>query len=569
MPANQHRSANPPAFDLSHFKVLIVDDQRAAAMLIKGVLHNIGLRDIDISLDHQSAIDSCQKSAYDLLFVDYHLDGALNGSELINLLRRRKYIASHCGLIMISGDNSAEVILTSMAVEPDSFMTKPVTTEIVRKKVIETLKDCQQRQPIYDAIESHGLETAIELCCNQLKQHGYNHKLEGLLLDMMLENQQWEQVERFTNILLKHNPSQKLSLIEAKILHHNGKTKQAIQKLEHLIARSPLNIELYDYLATYLEENKRFYDALETAEKALKLTPSISHRALKVAQLAAYLDRMEQLIDSGKTLASHLPIIDVEWIICFAEYTAIFEQAYYTHSSKSLKHELKLALKGIDRRAQSRVLPIQQPFLTSFGHIIQARLAIANGHELKAKRRLLVGLATYFDKIPKLPSVMIADALPLLLHFGETQLVAELNRALSLRDRFDGHSKLRLNEIRQNKALLGTIKKLETKLAEANQRRDTDTRSALGIYEQVIHDYPLCSEAHLGRLDCLSRLCIADTDKIKASLKAITSMPLPDALEQWRKQLFEEMSTLKSPPQQAKIVRTYQARTHQFLLSAS
>ncbi|MGF1682719.1 response regulator [Photobacterium minamisatsumaniensis] len=569
MPTKPNFSANESCIELQPIKVLVVDDQRAAAALIKGVLQHIGLKDIDISLDHHNAIESCKKNCYDILFVDYHLDGALNGSELVNLLRRRKYITSHCGLIMISGDNSAEVILTSMAVEPDSFMTKPITTQTIKKKLLTTLNNCARRQPIYEAIESDGLDTAIELCCKQLQQYGYNHKLEGLLLDMMVTNGQWEQVERYTHILLKNNPSPKLSLIEVKVLHHQGKLQQAIKKLEQLIARSPLNIELYDYLATYQAEGKLYYEALETAEKALKLTPTISHRALKVAQLAASLERMEQLTNSGKTLASHLPIIDVEWIICFAEYTAIFEQAYYGHSSKSLKHELKTALKGIIRRAHSRVLPIQQPFLTSFSHIIQARLALANDQPLKAKRRILVGLSTYFNKITKLPSVMIADALPVLLHFGETQLISELNNALSLRDRFDGHSKIRLNEIKQNKPLLAGIKVLETKLSQANQLREGDTSTALNLYEQILHNYPLCSEAHLGRLDCLSRLCTDDTVKIKASLKAITSMPLPDGLEQWRKQLFEDMQTLKAPPHQAKIVRTYQARTHQFLLNAS
>lgn len=569
MSRSQSNSQQPVDVDFNKLKVLIVDDQRTAALMLKSLLHKLDINDIDISLTHQDAIESCKKNHYHLLLTDYHLDTTLNGFELLCLLRRRKYVSADCGIIMISGDTSTEVILTSMAVEPDSFMTKPITPAILKKKLLEVRTACIERKPIYEALEVHGIPKAIDECKKQLRLLGHNHRIEALLLDLLIESNQWEQAERITDILKKENPTHKVSLIEARLLHHKGKVTEAIAVLELLIQRSPLIMDAYDCLSIYQEENKQYYDALATAETALHFTPSISQRSLTVAQLAADLNKEDSLITAGKTLAARLPIIDIGWIICFAEFTAIFEQLYFSqHSNKNRRH-LRQELKAIHHRAHIRILPTQQPFLTSFGHITLARLFLAQEQPLKAKRRLMLGLSTYFDAITKLPSVILADVLPALAHLGETRIIGEIYRALKLRDSFDGHSQNRLNALSTNETLMQSVKNLEKTLAHCYQLLNTQQAGqALVLYEQVLIDYPYCSEAHIGRLQCLYQAKLFSEPKIRQSLQAVTSMPLPDELAQWRDRLLTQMSAPSSSPRQMHLALAYKRRANKSLLTS-
>jgi len=564
MPTNKSNNQHPVEIDFSKLKLLIVDDQRSAALMFKSLLQSLDVKDIDIVFNYEGAIESCKNNHYDLLLIDYHLDGTLNGCELTSLLRRRAFISAECGIIMISGDTSTEVILTSMTVEPDSFITKPVSLSVIKKKLQEVYTACMQRKPIYDALEVHGIPAAIELCKKQLRKLGHNHKIEGLLLDLLIEINEWEQVERFTNILKKENPSHKLNLIEARLLHHRGKQAEAIALLQHLIRRSPLNIESYDYLANYQEENKQYYDALNTAEKALHFTPSVSHRALSVAQLAADLNKSDNLIAAGKLLAAKLPIIDIGWIIRFAEFTAIFEQLYFTQNSHKIRRQLRQELKAIHQRAHSRLLPAQQPFLDCFGHITLARLSLAQNQPLKAKRRMMLGLAPHFGTITKLPSVVLADALPALIHLGETRVIGEIYRTLKLRDRFDGHSQNRLQALRTNEALIQSIKNLEKTLAYCRQLSSTESAQALTLYEQVLIDYPYCTEAHLGRLQRLNQLKLFDKDNVRQSLQAITLMPLPDDLALWRDQVLTQMTSSTASPRQVRLALTYKNKANRY-----
>lgn len=568
MPINQSQ-LHGQILPLHAVKALIVDDQRLATTMLKSILQQIGLTHVDTALDHLQALQHCEHNAFDVLLIDYHLEGPLTGTELINLLRRKKLISPYCGIIMISGDHSAEVILTSMSVEPDSFMAKPITTEIVKAKLTATLNECALRTPVYKALINQDRDKAINLCKKQLMHAGYHHKLEGLLLDLLIEDGQWLQAERYANILKKHHPSPELSLILAKILHHNNQLKAAIHLLECQLQQSPLHIELYDYLASYQEQDKAYYDALNTAQKALKLTPSISHRALKVAQLAADLDRTEQVIKAGHSLANHLPIVDVEWIICLAEFMAIFEQVYFNQSSLTERQRLKLELQRINKRANSRVMAAQRPFLSTYSHIIMSRLLLGNAQPLKAKRRLLLGLSHFFNKIPQLPSVVLADTLPLLVHFGETQLISSVMLAIEKRNRFDGHSQNRLNDIKQQSHLAERIKQLECELKKAYKILQTSPEQAFVRYQNIVHEYPLCSEANLGYLQCMLVLNAGSKEEIKDSMKAISSMPLPGDLETWRKQILEDMTSKKASPHQHKVALTYKKQTQRFLEAKS
>lgn len=570
---NDH-SNQSQLIEWTKLKVLIVDDQPSASALLKGLLGNLDIHLIDIANTYEDAIRYCMSNHYQLLLIDFHLDHALNGSELATLLRKKKLLAPDCGIIMISGDHSIEVILTTMTIDPDCFITKPITMAGLTKKVTQVCIDRNQRQSIYQAIECQDIPLAIQLCKQLLRLNGHNHKIEALLLDLLIRQGEWDQVKRLTQLLRYQNPTHKITITEAHIAYHDGNIAQAIAILEQLIMCSPLCVEAYDHLSNYQEENKQYYEALETAERALKFTPSVSHRALQVAQLAADLDKTDHLIEAGKTLATHLPIIDVSWITCFAEFTAIFEQHFFAQTSDKKQRQLLQQLKAIHQRAYNRLLPKQQPFLTTFGHITLARFSLAQQQSLKAKRRLMVGLSPYFYAISKLPSVILTEVLPPLIVLGETEIIAEIDNALKLRDRFDGHSQNRLNALRQNTVLINSVKTLVSELALTNEVLNNTmltrhTQDALQRYDDILIRYPYCSEAHLGRLQCLYLLNQLDEENTKQSIQAVSIMPLPEKLELWRTSLFEQMATRYTHPQQKNAATSQRLRNQKYQLLAS
>ncbi|MEZ8096496.1 response regulator [Photobacterium swingsii] len=543
----------PPKVDWEKNKILIIDDQRSASLMLKSLLTPLGIKHIDIADTYDEAVRACRKTHYSVLITDYHLNQALNGSELICLLRSKRLLSSACGIMMISGDHSTEVILSTLSVQPDCFLTKPITNTTLKQKLTQTLTDCVIRQPVYQALEVHQPQRAIELCKQQLTQFGHNQKLSDLLLDLLVEEQAWQQLKPILAFLNAKHPSHKVTIIEAKLMHHDGYLEQAIQHLEALIERAPLCVEALDTLVQYQQFNHQAFDALNTAQRAFHLTPSASHRALIVAQQAADLNKSDELLSAGRVLANHLPIIDISWIVRFAEFNAIFEQLYFSPRTNQSRRQLLQELKGIQQRAFSRLLPAQQPFLTTYGHIVRARFYLSENKPLKAKRRALIGLSHYFDRVTKLPSVILVELLPILIHLGEVLLISEVHQTLSLRDRFDGHSLQRIYSLRSNAEAASSIKNLALQLSEAKALIVNQPIDAMRLYNQILNRYPYSSDANLGYLDAYSRqvthLNVPEELQLdqptqsysRQRRQAISVMPLPADYEAWRSRIFNQL----------------------------
>ncbi|MFP3345048.1 hypothetical protein R0J87_21450, partial [Halomonas sp. SIMBA_159] len=86
-------------------------------------------------------------------------------------------------------------------------------------------------------------------------------------------------------------------------------------------------------------------------------------------------------------------------IICLAEFSASFEQLYFSLDDQRARRQLHQTLNQIAQRAHHRLLPAQRPFLYCFKQLLSARLLLAQGKTLKAKRRLLLGLSGYFERL--------------------------------------------------------------------------------------------------------------------------------------------------------------------------
>ncbi|OBU23548.1 response regulator [Photobacterium aquimaris] len=519
-----------------HVKVLIIDDQLSSALLIQNILHSIKLTTVDIATSSSSALQCCRTTSYDLILIDFHLEAHINGSELLTAIRKSNCISAHCGVVFISGDRTPEVIVTSMTMDADSFLSKPLNIGMLKQRVVTVYQACLLRRPIYTALENNQIPTAIRLCRQLLQQRGHNIEIEILLIDLLLKQQQWSQAQQLLTLFSQHSHNHKLVLRQAQLTHHQGDTSAAICILQTLIQQVPLFVEAYDELAILLQQQQQDDNAKVIAYKALLLTPTINQRSLLVAQLAVNTNDQSLFIKVGKTVVNHLPIIDDDWIVYLAQYTARFEQLHSQQLSPQRQRRLIKQLKKLFQQANRRLTHNQKKCLTAFRHITLARFT-ATLQPLTTKRRLLYGLRMYFGQMSQAPTAIMVDALPLLIHFGETRLIGEIYQILMTRTALDPHSHYRMAQLQQNKFLVENVRLLVAQLATAKATITLDPQRAYCIYQTILRDYPYNTEAHLGRIASLLALQQVNHLHITSSLQQMKKMPLPSPLLEWFEQL--------------------------------
>lgn len=519
--------------DWQHVKVLIIDDQLSSALLIQNILHSIDLTTIDIATNCKNALQLCKTTAYDLILIDFHLDPQLSGSELLTVMRKKNCISSYCGIIFISGDRTPEVIVTSISMDADSFLSKPLNIGILKQRIVTVYQACLKRKPIYIALENKHISTAISLCRQLLQLHGHNIDIEIILLDLLIDQQDWIQAQQLLTLFSERSQHHKLILRKAQLMHKQGDDVAAIQQLQILIKQVPLFVEAYDELAVLLQQQHQSNAAKDIAYQALRLTPSISHRSLLTAQLAVKTNDPSLFMKTGKILVTHLPLIDNDWIIQFAQFTTLFEQLHSQQLSPQRQQQLIKQLTKLHQQARRRLTRHQKIILTAFRHITLARFAATNKHPLKTKRRLLHGLKYYFGQMSQAPMAIIVDALPLLIHFGETGLIQEAYQTIMTQNVLDDHCHHRLNQLQENKFIIENIRLLIEQLATAKATIDPDPQRAYCIYQTILRDYPYNTEAHLGRINSLLMTQQMHHPDINTSLRQIKKMPLASPLLEW------------------------------------
>ncbi|WP_087016469.1 response regulator [Thaumasiovibrio subtropicus] len=508
-----------------HARILIVDDSLTEAALLKSLLRQVGVVELFSASSPDDAIQLCQQHAVQVIIIDYHLESILNGSELLCALRQKHLIHLDCASLLISGDNSSEVILSSLEAEPDAFVRKPVSMTTLCQNIDRAWLSSQITRPISKALQDGDKKKALKLCEMQIARLGKHQRVEKLWLDLLMESEQWDKAESVALTLAAEEASAHTALTLAQIHLYRKEIETAIEQLNQLITAFPLCIEGYDLLVEVLKSERRFEEAIALSHVALKLTPNSTPRAMQLAKLAVKQDDFKKLTYAGHCLASYLPLLGERWLEYFSAYLYEFETFYF----KQEPHRQAAMLKDLNityQRAKERVRAAQQAKLKCLGRLAWIRLTIKNAEDLNAKQQLMRALAPYYNRFNELPLTIRADAIKPLFILGEAELAHLFLQQLKSGEKLSQSTKqkyLRLinasDLCKQGLALYQTIQIMKQHLALTPERVKQQA-------ELLLERYPLSNQLHFLYLLACQLLKELPTAKVTASLSSLNISPL-------------------------------------------
>ena len=137
-----HRSSRP--------RVLVVEDERDIADLIKHTLERAGDIDVEIAASGDTALKAASDNPPDLILLDLNLP-VLSGLEVCRLLRGRTS-TKHIPIIMLTARSSENDRVVGLDVGADDYITKPFSTRELAARVRAALRrrrgDNDQQEPI-------------------------------------------------------------------------------------------------------------------------------------------------------------------------------------------------------------------------------------------------------------------------------------------------------------------------------------------------------------------------------------------------------------------------------------
>jgi len=121
-----------------NMRVLVVDDMQAMIKVVIKILNSLGINNISTANDGKEALELLDSSSFDLIISDWNMPN-INGLELLKTVRADEKL-KHLPFIMLTAESQKEHFLEAIKAKVTSYISKPFTAEIFKKKLNEIFK---------------------------------------------------------------------------------------------------------------------------------------------------------------------------------------------------------------------------------------------------------------------------------------------------------------------------------------------------------------------------------------------------------------------------------------------
>ncbi len=145
-------------------RVLAVDDLVESRSAMKKMLTILGADKVDVAMDGDEATDYILNNDYDLIISDYNLGRGRDGQQILEEARFTHQIKATCTFVMLTGENAMDMVMGAIEYEPDDYITKPFTIDVMRQRLTRILAIKEMLKPINEAMDKQDRKTVLALC---------------------------------------------------------------------------------------------------------------------------------------------------------------------------------------------------------------------------------------------------------------------------------------------------------------------------------------------------------------------------------------------------------------------
>lgn len=266
---------------------LVVDDYGDMRGVIRNMLASFGVSQIGSAANGKEAILEMEENRYDVILCDYNLGAGKDGQQVLEEARQRDLIGVGVIFLMITAENAREMVMGAVEYEPDSYLTKPFTKDLLRQRIDRLLAKKADLLAVEKALNYKEYERAIQLLDKKIAGKPRNMgELIKLKADCCLKSGAFDKaIEIYESVLAEREmPWARLGL--GKTYFSSGRYAEARQVFEKLIEENERFMAAYDWLAKTFQMLDESADAEEVLKKAIGFSPKAILRQRALGELA-------------------------------------------------------------------------------------------------------------------------------------------------------------------------------------------------------------------------------------------------------------------------------------------
>lgn len=281
------KQAEKPQINLKMKKVLVVDDFFNFRLTVKNMMRSLGMIYIDDASNGEEAVKKMAIRRYDIILCDYNLGPGKSGQQVLEEGKYRGYVTAATVFIMVTAENTAEMIMGAMEYQPDAYLMKPFAREVLEQRIKNISFKKSNIRDIERAIADADFDQALGLCEELLTKNPSNlsdiMKMKGEVLIKKADYR--EAADFYDKILLRGNVIwAQLGRGQVDLLL--GNYEQAKYIFENIIAKNDKVMAAYDYLAQTLVKMQNHQEAQKILMTATAISPKALLRQKNLGSLA-------------------------------------------------------------------------------------------------------------------------------------------------------------------------------------------------------------------------------------------------------------------------------------------
>lgn len=273
--------------DLSDKKILLIDDFAEFRFAVRRMIEQLGAVSVDSAGDGEKAAAMLGKQNYDLVLSDYNLGDGKDGQQVLEEARFYGHLRHSTVFIMVTAENTPEMVMGAIEYSPDAYLTKPFNKEFLHSRLEKIYAMKQELSAVDKALDARLYDKALQLC-DALFQRKTRFVLETLKAKseaLLSLNRFTEAAQIFKQVLsLRKQPWALLGL--GRTHFYLKDYEQARQLFVELIELNANCIPAYDWLARSLSAMQRSEQALQILQEATRRSPKAILRQQSLSRLA-------------------------------------------------------------------------------------------------------------------------------------------------------------------------------------------------------------------------------------------------------------------------------------------
>ncbi len=258
-------------------RFLIVDDFVDMRSVLKNMLTSFGVSKIDMVTNGKEAIRIIEQKRFDVILCDYNLGPGRDGQQVLEEIRHRKLIGVGTVFVMVTAENTRVMVMGAVEYEPDSYLTKPFTKNLLGKRLSRLLTKKADLIEIEHAINNLDYDLANRLIDKKLAQNTQNKNiLTRLKAELAILDSEFDQAEIIYRRVLSKREMAWAKLGLGKAMFGKEQYEEAKKVFSDLIADNERFMAAYDWLA----KTQQMLDEQQEAQKVLQKGVKLSARAI-------------------------------------------------------------------------------------------------------------------------------------------------------------------------------------------------------------------------------------------------------------------------------------------------